>query len=361
MSDSPFLELPQESWLRSNQLAFAVYDRFPVSPGHVLVLTKRLVPTWFDASPEEQLALMSLVNEVKQYLDATLQPQPAGYNVGFNAGAAAGQTVMHVHIHVIPRYIGDMPDPRGGVRHVIPSKGNYLSESNPEPANPSPAQLQLVTGHPQSRLWDQLSSRLIGATSVDILAAFVQRSGLDVIKERLFQLLRQPSSIRILVSDYLFISDPLALKRLCDWQQLVANNDEFHGQLQARLVEKDKLPTSPSRSIPRLGESSTASRASSRWAAATYHDQPWIPVPNGTCFPRRPRQTNCPLMTRSRPSSMRCGIWRRRLIPKSLRHMHSTQKLTESCISNQRVKIRGLVPDPRPWQHAALKSVTRDP
>ncbi len=142
MSDSPFLELPQESWLRSNQLAFAVYDRFPVSTGHVLVLTKRLVPTWFDASPEEQLALMSLVNEVKQYLDATLQPQPAGYNVGFNAGAAAGQTVMHVHIHVIPRYIGDMPDPRGGVRHVIPSKGNYLSESKPEPANPSPAPLQ---------------------------------------------------------------------------------------------------------------------------------------------------------------------------------------------------------------------------
>ncbi|XZE17519.1 DEAD/DEAH box helicase family protein [Pirellulaceae bacterium SH449] len=246
MSHSPFLNIPPEKWLLSNQLAFAIYDGFPVSPGHVLVITKRLVPTWFDASPDEQKALMSLVNDVKQYLDSTLQPRPAGYNVGFNAGEAAGQTVMHIHVHVIPRYIGDMPDPRGGVRHVIPSKGNYLAPSaNPIAASNASKDLQLVTGHPQTGLWDQLSSRLIGARLVDILASFVQNSGLDVIENRLFQLLQVPSTVRIMVSDYLSISDPAALKRLCDWQDIVNNEEEFKGNLIVRLVEMDKLPSQP--------------------------------------------------------------------------------------------------------------------
>ena len=72
----------------------------------------------------------SLVGEVKALLDERLDQKPDGYNVGFNAGAAAGQTVPHVHVHVIPRYAGDMGDPRGGVRHVIPGKGNYLENGD---------------------------------------------------------------------------------------------------------------------------------------------------------------------------------------------------------------------------------------
>ncbi len=79
-----------------------IFDRFPVSPHHALVITKRLVPPWFDAMPREQAALMELVNVVKQLLDERLSPKPDGYNVGFNCGSAAGQTVDHVHIHVIP-------------------------------------------------------------------------------------------------------------------------------------------------------------------------------------------------------------------------------------------------------------------
>ncbi len=70
---------------------------------------------------------MELVGEVKRLLDQQLDPKPDGYNVGFNAGTAAGQTVPHMHVHVIPRYAGDMADPRGGVRHVIPEKANYFS------------------------------------------------------------------------------------------------------------------------------------------------------------------------------------------------------------------------------------------
>jgi diadenosine tetraphosphate (Ap4A) HIT family hydrolase len=125
---SPFVEIPKTDWLCANAFAFAIYDRFPVSPGHVLVITRRVVPTYFDCTAEEQAALMDLVGQVKRLLDQR-EPKPNGYNVGFNSGTAAGQTVPHVHVHVIPRYAGDMPDPRGGVRHVIPEKGNYLAPS----------------------------------------------------------------------------------------------------------------------------------------------------------------------------------------------------------------------------------------
>ena len=90
-----------------------------MTPGHTLVVTRRLVPTWWDATEEERDAVLSLVDEVLRLLDLGY-PRPDGYNVGFNSGEAAGQTVPHLHVHVIPRRKGDMPDPRGGVRHVIP-------------------------------------------------------------------------------------------------------------------------------------------------------------------------------------------------------------------------------------------------
>jgi len=123
---SPFLDVPVSDWILSDEWGFAFFDRFPVSPGHVLVVTRRIVPDWFAASEEERRALMDMVARVKEVLDQTLEPKPDGYNIGFNCGEAAGQTVMHLHIHVIPRYNGDMEDPRGGVRHVIPVRGNYL-------------------------------------------------------------------------------------------------------------------------------------------------------------------------------------------------------------------------------------------
>lgn len=121
---SPFLEWPVSERIADNDLAFAIPDGFPVSPGHTLIVPKRLVATWFDATREEQIAMLELVDRVKADLDARLAPD--GYNLGLNVGAAAGQTVMHLHLHVIPRHFGDVPDPRGGVRHVIPGKGNYL-------------------------------------------------------------------------------------------------------------------------------------------------------------------------------------------------------------------------------------------
>jgi diadenosine tetraphosphate (Ap4A) HIT family hydrolase len=123
---SPFLSLPASEHIVANDLAFAIRDGFPVSPGHTLVVTRRRVATWFDATPEEQAAVMALINEVKRLLDDSHHPD--GYNVGFNAGDAAGQTVSHLHVHVIPRYRGDRPDPRGGVRWVLPDQADYWTK-----------------------------------------------------------------------------------------------------------------------------------------------------------------------------------------------------------------------------------------
>jgi diadenosine tetraphosphate (Ap4A) HIT family hydrolase len=162
---SPFLERPESDWIASNALAFAIFDGFPVSPGHALIIPKRLVATWFEATPDEQQALMALVETVKARLDRDYQPD--GYNIGVNVGEAGGQTVFHLHVHLIPRYRGDMDDPRGGVRHVIPWKGNYKR---------APV-TRLATGGD-----DPFQAHLLplfeSAEDIAIVAAFVQDTGL---------------------------------------------------------------------------------------------------------------------------------------------------------------------------------------
>lgn len=142
---SPFVAIPQSHHVAANELAFAIRDRYPVSPGHTLVIPRRVIAQWWDASRQEQQAILDLVDTVRDDLldddirEQTLpgQPKPDGFNVGFNAGDAAGQTVNHLHLHVIPRYHGDMLDPRGGVRHVIPEKGNYLAPTVEPPTETS--------------------------------------------------------------------------------------------------------------------------------------------------------------------------------------------------------------------------------
>ncbi|MGK0188602.1 MAG: superfamily II DNA or RNA helicase/diadenosine tetraphosphate (Ap4A) HIT family hydrolase [Verrucomicrobiales bacterium] len=241
---SPFLEIPESQWLAQNEHAFAIYDGFPVSPGHSLVVTKRLVPTWFDASSDEQASIMALVNAVRDLLLEILTPVPVAFNVGFNAGAAAGQTVPHVHIHVIPRYPGDVPDPRGGVRHVIPGKGNYLADSTAEQFVSRGGMMKLSTGHPNDPLWNHIRPRLAGATEVELLASFIQPSGLDLIQEAVFSALRSGARIRVLVGDYLAITSPDALRRLLGWIEMVAD-DCVDASLQVRLVEIETLASHP--------------------------------------------------------------------------------------------------------------------
>ncbi len=119
----PFCTLPPERILARNEHGGVLRDFYPVSPGHTLVIPWRHVGSFFDLTPEEQAGLMALVESAKGALDAELRPD--AYNLGLNDGPAAGQTVPHCHLHLIPRYAGDVEDPRGGVRWVIPGKARY--------------------------------------------------------------------------------------------------------------------------------------------------------------------------------------------------------------------------------------------
>jgi len=105
------------------EMSYVRYDKFPVSPGHMLVIPFRHVPSVFDLNSDEIAEIGKLIVETKEYIEQGYHPD--GYNIGVNVGVAAGQTVMHVHIHVIPRYVGDMENPRGGVRGVIPERQGY--------------------------------------------------------------------------------------------------------------------------------------------------------------------------------------------------------------------------------------------
>lgn len=102
---------------------YAIYDAFPVTPGHVLIIPYECTEHWFTASEEIRLDIFQAVNHMKELIDKEYLPE--GYNIGMNCGPTAGQTVFHLHVHLIPRYKGDMDDPRGGVRGVIPQKQKY--------------------------------------------------------------------------------------------------------------------------------------------------------------------------------------------------------------------------------------------
>jgi diadenosine tetraphosphate (Ap4A) HIT family hydrolase len=104
-------------------LAYSILDKYPVNPGHALIIPKRHVSDYFELSFKEQSSCFFLANEVKKRLQ--VQFNPDGFNIGINIGEKAGQTVSHVHIHLIPRYPGDVEDPRGGVRGVIPERKLY--------------------------------------------------------------------------------------------------------------------------------------------------------------------------------------------------------------------------------------------
>lgn len=119
----PFCSMPSERIVAGNNLSFAVRDAYPISRGHTLIVTRRHVASFFEVTDDERTVMLLLLDQAKEELDA--QFHPSGYNVGINDGADAGQTVPHLHIHLIPRYPGDRVDPRGGVRWVLPEKADY--------------------------------------------------------------------------------------------------------------------------------------------------------------------------------------------------------------------------------------------
>ena len=121
--NSPCIFCGPRTVTRRNHLAYSTPDSFPVSPGHSLIVPVRHCASFFDLSPDEIAACMELVVQGRAALDAELEPD--GYNIGVNVGRAGGQSVLHVHIHLIPRYAGDHPSPQGGVRQIIPWKADY--------------------------------------------------------------------------------------------------------------------------------------------------------------------------------------------------------------------------------------------
>ena len=120
---SIFSKISDENKIYLGEYFFMIYDGYPVAPGHILIVSNNQKLDYFSLSQEEQKELSSLIVVAKEIIEKNYTPD--GYNIGMNCGEAAGQTVMHFHCHVIPRYIGDMKNPRGGVRHCIKGKGYY--------------------------------------------------------------------------------------------------------------------------------------------------------------------------------------------------------------------------------------------
>jgi len=119
----PFCNLVRDEILIDRSLAVARRDTYPVSDGHTLIIPRRHVVSFFDTTEDERRAMLQLLVEAKALLDRAHRPD--GYNIGINDGQAAGQTVMHLHIHLVPRYRGDKADPRGGIRALFPEKAAY--------------------------------------------------------------------------------------------------------------------------------------------------------------------------------------------------------------------------------------------
>ena len=125
MSDCFFCKcLDEKNYELENEYAIARYDDFPVNKGHLEVITKRHIKDWWETTPEEKLAIFELLDKAKEIIESKYNPD--GYNIGMNLGESAGQTVMHLHVHLIPRYVGDVANPRGGVRGVIPERKDYI-------------------------------------------------------------------------------------------------------------------------------------------------------------------------------------------------------------------------------------------
>ena len=123
----PFCQVAAPRILQASSLAIALTDAFPVSRGHCLVIPRRHVRSWFETSEDERREMLRLLDDAREILRRDYGPD--GFNIGINEGPAAGQTILHLHVHLIPRYAGDARDPRGGVRWVLPERADYWSPS----------------------------------------------------------------------------------------------------------------------------------------------------------------------------------------------------------------------------------------
>ena len=123
-SDCLFCNIPQERIVLENDLAYVARDGYPVTEMHSMIIPKRHIRDYFDLTTDELLACDQLIRSLKEEISNS-DSSVDGFNIGMNSGESAGQTIFHCHIHFIPRRTGDVENPRGGVRHIIPGKGDY--------------------------------------------------------------------------------------------------------------------------------------------------------------------------------------------------------------------------------------------
>jgi superfamily II DNA or RNA helicase/diadenosine tetraphosphate (Ap4A) HIT family hydrolase len=209
---SIFSAVPEDAWVARNDLAFAVREVDGASPGHTLVIPFREVATWWDVSGAERAALLALVDEVKASLDEQFRPD--GYHVGFSSGAAAGQTVPHLSIHVIPLSVGER------------ATGFAAVTRTPEPV--------LIDSREQRMLRLELVRCLINPEfdRIDLVVSFVMKSGLALIGDRLVDAVERGAGVRVLTTDYLHVTDADALSWLLDRTE---ESDGLRGSFETRV------------------------------------------------------------------------------------------------------------------------------
>jgi superfamily II DNA or RNA helicase/HKD family nuclease/diadenosine tetraphosphate (Ap4A) HIT family hydrolase len=244
----PFCTIDAQRIFHSGEVVVGIWDACPVSEGHALLVPRRHVASWFAATPQERTELAAATAAVREAIlkrNALKNlPPPDGFNIGVNVDEAAGQTVFHLHVHVIPRYRGDVPDPRGGVRHVIPHKGNYLAGLDQDLSgrvmdNAAPYGraariphdiVRLIAGGEATPLLKPLLEDMDRADRIDIAVAFVLRSGVELVEPHLRDALDRAARVRFLTGDYMDATDPDALRVLLDLQSR-------QGQIERRVFE----------------------------------------------------------------------------------------------------------------------------
>jgi superfamily II DNA or RNA helicase/diadenosine tetraphosphate (Ap4A) HIT family hydrolase/HKD family nuclease len=236
----PFCEAEGTRIFYDDPMFMCIWDRFPVSAGHALIVPRRHINTWFEGTHQEQVSLLKGIEIARREIEK--QYRPDGFNIGINVGAAAGQTVSHLHVHLIPRYVGDVQDPRGGVRYVIADKANYLSVSDV----PATYHASLPTSQPgilagmDVPMLDPLCNDLARAEWVDLAVAFILESGLSRIQSHLLDVLDRGGRIRVVTGDYLDVTEPRALLRLLDMEAAIQRPEvpeQRTGKLECRIFE----------------------------------------------------------------------------------------------------------------------------
>jgi len=240
----PFCSIDPASVVHEGPLSFVIWDRYPVSEGHALVVAKRHVASWFDATVDEQRELMAGAEVVKREIEARFGAE--GFNLGVNVGAVAGQTVPHLHLHVIPRRSGDVVNPVGGVRGVIPGRADYSGRLEGDGASVvrdlqarytvGPTEVSEIVGGREQPLLPHLKRHLDHAKRADLVVAFVLESGVAALESALHGFLSRGGRLRLLTGDYFDVTEPRALLRLLDLVEY-AREDPSGSSVELRVFE----------------------------------------------------------------------------------------------------------------------------